>query len=401
MGNIHLITGYAGQAHVSASDQGAFHLALFGDEQFVFGKGNRLSASVITNNQIRVLDGDIYMQGRYIRLQEELYVDLTVENGEQGYLRHDLIVARYTKDEVTGVEDCNLVVIKGVHAPANPADPEYVVGDIINSHAAQNDMPLYKVSLDGLDIVELTPLFTVKTETIRDIVADLATKQTETDRLNEDATIEDGDFFPLYAIDEKAHKKTLWSTIKGTLAEVFSDINHTHSPEDVGASASGHTHTPEDVGAAAAEHEHDASDITRGILDVARGGTGVETLEALAELLGTGGGGAQIATGEYKGTGTYGGSNPLTLPLPFKPKLLIVMADYEPIYGSNHIYGEFIVWIANAPLMIRVIYDNGSTARASYNTYVTHAENSISFYGSDSRLHLNDDSFRYYWLAVG
>ena len=113
MGNMHLVTGYAGKEHITAADHGALHSAVFGTGQYVLSKGNQLNASVISNNQIRIADGDIMMQGRHIRLNEGTNVDLTIENGAQGKKRNDLIVARYTKDSATGVEDCNLVVIKG------------------------------------------------------------------------------------------------------------------------------------------------------------------------------------------------------------------------------------------------------------------------------------------------
>lgn len=162
MGNIHLVTGCLGQPHITAADQAMFNASIFGSDQFVLDRGNKFAASVITNNQVRVLDGDILMQGRYIRLNEDTYVDLVIENGTQGYYRKDLIVARYTKDASTGVEDCNLVVIKGENATSDPANPAYTNGDIINGRALLNDMPLYVVSLDGINVQGLSPLFTVK-----------------------------------------------------------------------------------------------------------------------------------------------------------------------------------------------------------------------------------------------
>lgn len=171
MANMHLVTGYAGQEHVTAADQGAFHTALFGSGQFVLGKGNQLAASVITNNQIRVLDGDILMQGRHIRLNEGEYVDLPIDNGTQGTLRNDLIVARYTRNSSTAVEEVNLVVIKGKEAASNPSDPAYTVGDIIQEHAILHDMPLYRVPLNGLNVQKLVPLFTAWDTTLEDMLA--------------------------------------------------------------------------------------------------------------------------------------------------------------------------------------------------------------------------------------
>lgn len=161
LANMHLVTGYAGQAHVKAADQASLHAALFGSESFVLDRGNKLSASVITNNSIRIADGDIIMQGRHVRLEEGSTVELAIENGAQGYYRNDLIVARYTKNADTGIEEVNLVVIKGTAVASNPADPEYIHGDIINDHVIQADFPLYRVPLDGINVQELVCLFSV------------------------------------------------------------------------------------------------------------------------------------------------------------------------------------------------------------------------------------------------
>lgn len=159
MGNLHLVTGSKGKKHVTAADHASLHAAIFGEGQYVLDRGNKFAASIVTNNQIRVADGDILMQGRHIRLNEGSYVDVTIENGAQNMFRNDLIVARYTKDSATGVEDCNLVVIKGTAAEAEASDPEYTSGDIINDHVLIADMPLYRVPLNGLNVQELVPLF--------------------------------------------------------------------------------------------------------------------------------------------------------------------------------------------------------------------------------------------------
>lgn len=161
MGNIHLVTGHAGEAHVTAADHGSLNAAVFGSGQYVLDRGNKLAASIISNNSIRIADGDILMQGRHIRLNEGDYIDLAIQNGEQGMLRHDLIVCRYTMNSQTGVEETNLVVIKGTSAASNPQDPAYTSGDIITGHAFQADFPLYRVPLNGLNIQELVPLFDI------------------------------------------------------------------------------------------------------------------------------------------------------------------------------------------------------------------------------------------------
>ena len=159
MANLHLVTGFAGTEHITAMDQGAFNAALIGTGQFVLDKGSVFEAQVISNNQVRVLDGELMMQGRFVRLNPNTCVDLTIDNGEQGKLRNDLIVARYTKDTMTGVESVNLVVIKGEAVNSNPVDPEITESDITNGEGVLHDFPIWRLPLDGLNVGEPVSLF--------------------------------------------------------------------------------------------------------------------------------------------------------------------------------------------------------------------------------------------------
>lgn len=254
MANLHLITGYAGTPHVTAADHGSFNAAIIGSGQFVLNRGSKLAASVITNNSIRIADGDIMMQGRHIRLDEGATVDLTIENGASGYYRNDLIVARYTKNSNTGVEECNLVVIKGTAVSGTASDPAYTSGDIINDHVTQNDMPLYRVPISGLNVQDLVCLFDTLDITLQSLDAD---KQDETNSLTAESSIADADAFPFYDASATSNKKVTWSVIKSTLGKVF----------------------------AALSHKHAASDITSGALPIARGGhAGSTAAEGLANL---------------------------------------------------------------------------------------------------------------------
>lgn len=158
MGNMHLVTGFAGREHVTAADHGSLYAALFGSGTYVLDKGKKFELTKISDNLIRVLDGDLLMQGRHCRIEDDAYVELTVENGTQGYLRRDLVVCRYTKDADSGVEGCDIVVLRGDPVGAEPADPAYITGDIIKDGALQNDVPLYRLNLNGLEITSVDSL---------------------------------------------------------------------------------------------------------------------------------------------------------------------------------------------------------------------------------------------------
>ena len=160
MGNMHLVTGYAGKEHVKASDHGSFYAALISSGTFVLDKGNKFAINKLSDNMVRIADGDLLMQGRHCRVADGAFAELAVESGQSGYKRRDLVCARYSQDADTGVEDCNLIVIRGNPVAASPTDPEYANGDIIGG-ALQKDFPLYRLNLNGTAIESIDTLFTV------------------------------------------------------------------------------------------------------------------------------------------------------------------------------------------------------------------------------------------------
>lgn len=160
MSSLHLVTGYAGKEHVTSADQGSFHANLLLNGSYVLNVGNKFAATIVSNNSIKIQDGDILMQGRYIKLDSGTFIDVNIENGTQDHKRNDLIVVRYTKSASTGVESTELVVIKGTPDTAEAVDPEYTNADILDG-ALVCDMPLYRVSIDGLNVSAVVPLFEV------------------------------------------------------------------------------------------------------------------------------------------------------------------------------------------------------------------------------------------------
>ena len=157
----HLVTGYAGKAHIKSEDQGRFNASFCGDGQFVMELGNQCKASIIDNNTVRILDGDILMKGRYIQIEQNTYEDVVIENGTSGINRCDLIVMEYTKQEDTGVEKASIKVLKGTGTTGTAVVPENTDGDLL-AGASLNQMPLYKVRLEGVVLTSIECLFEVK-----------------------------------------------------------------------------------------------------------------------------------------------------------------------------------------------------------------------------------------------
>lgn len=156
---ITLVTGYAGAQHITSDDAGSFNAAMMGNGEFVMDRGNKFTATIEDNNIIKIADGDILMQGRHIRIKSDDYEELDVETGITGCKRHDLIVVTYEKNEVTSVETAKLEVITGIPvADGSETDPEYVTGDLL-AGAVKNQMPLYRVNIDGLNVKSIDVLF--------------------------------------------------------------------------------------------------------------------------------------------------------------------------------------------------------------------------------------------------
>lgn len=162
MSNMHLVTGYAGSPHVTAEDHASMFVAAIRSGQFVMDAGNRFAVTVIDNNNIQIADGELMMQGRHVKIDPGKTVNLTVESGVLGQQRVDYIAVRYTRNTDDGIEECNLVVLKGAPATSNPAAPECISGDINADKALVNDFPLYRVEINGLTLGTPTALFSVQ-----------------------------------------------------------------------------------------------------------------------------------------------------------------------------------------------------------------------------------------------
>lgn len=111
MGNMHLVTGYAGKEHVTSDDQGSFNAAFFGKESFILNSKDKFNYEIISNTEIKIKPGDFYSQGRFIRLQNPIILNFEV--GNQTENRTDKIYIKYIKDKITEIEECDLIVING------------------------------------------------------------------------------------------------------------------------------------------------------------------------------------------------------------------------------------------------------------------------------------------------
>lgn len=168
MAELEIITGYRGVPHITSRQDQGINRSLFGPDVCILtdteyddyepGINGNMSARITGNNTVTVSSGYLSFQGC---VAECLGADLTFESGTPYKYRQDLIVARYTKDENTGVEAVSLEVIKGTESTSpNPTRPPYEDYNI-NQVPALNpyaERPIHAVFFEGVSIASVVPL---------------------------------------------------------------------------------------------------------------------------------------------------------------------------------------------------------------------------------------------------
>ena len=173
---MNIITGYRGEPHVTSQQLRDTNIGTFGGGTYILDVGSQMAATVISANEVQIADGLLVAEGCTAEVARGTTESMTIENGEQGMKRIDLIVARYTRDSGTAVESMELAVIKGTSAASNPAVPSYNTGLIADGDSPV-DFPLYQVNLDGISITSVDPL--VSTVSVLDAITALQNKVTE------------------------------------------------------------------------------------------------------------------------------------------------------------------------------------------------------------------------------
>lgn len=155
-----LVDGFADGPHITEKQVGLANQGLYGPDDYVLSSGRKSEAQVLTNNSIRIFDAVYVIQGRRDVIAANDYTDVGIDNGAQGMNRNDIIVRRYTKDNSSEIEKTEYAVIKGIPTSGTASDPSVPTGDI-RGGALLHNMKLYRVKLNGLNIVAVEPLFKV------------------------------------------------------------------------------------------------------------------------------------------------------------------------------------------------------------------------------------------------
>jgi len=147
---VELVTGHAGNAHVTGADWGAFNAGTVGADAYVLADSLPALAMADANTLV-VPACELLVQGRHVRITAAESV--TIESGSQSAYRKDLVMARYELDASTAVESVELVAVTGAPSSSSSgaADPttDWSALSILDG-ATKVDVPLVRVSLDGL-----------------------------------------------------------------------------------------------------------------------------------------------------------------------------------------------------------------------------------------------------------
>ena len=152
----YLETGDTGRA-ITAESDGALFAGIFGLKNYVLENGGKLEAEIQSNNIVKISDGDAVMYGRHVRIPANDSTLVTINNGHSGKNRIDVIVFRYIKDGA-GKESVELVAIQGEESTGTAAVPATTEGNLLTG-STKADFPLYRVEINGLNIVSVTKLF--------------------------------------------------------------------------------------------------------------------------------------------------------------------------------------------------------------------------------------------------
>lgn len=223
-----IVTGFHGRPHIRPAQLARLVAGLARKGRYVLDQQDRLSATMLTANSVRIGTGDLIMDGYHFT--NEAPVDLTVESGVTGQNRNDLVVCRYSLEALEASEENahprrrqrgDLIILKGTPSSGPAPDPACNTATI-TPDTETADFPLYRIPISGLSVGTPVPLFSTS--------------------------------------------PTLW------------DCLSRKADQDAVNTAL--------AGKAAASHKHSATDITTGMLPVARGGTGAADIANARKNLG-------------------------------------------------------------------------------------------------------------------
>ena len=155
-----IMSGKTGAPHVTSQQFRQLIEGTVGQGSYILNSGENLEAELSSNNLLKIRSGIMSHHGNLSIVDIGTYDEVTIQNGTQGMKRIDLIVNRYTKNEETGIEENEWVVIMGTPDAESPVVPAYTEGNLQNGDLV-DDCPVFEVHLDGINVTEVVSLLSV------------------------------------------------------------------------------------------------------------------------------------------------------------------------------------------------------------------------------------------------
>lgn len=143
---IELVTGHAGEVHVTSAQDGRLNAAAFGDGRHVLPNQGRFAITVDSATSVTVATGDAIFDGRHVT--SESPTTLAVAGGTQGMNRIDTVAIVYAMDG-NGVETATLQVFQGAETSGTAEAPALPSGSILDGDTSAA-MPLWDLPLSGI-----------------------------------------------------------------------------------------------------------------------------------------------------------------------------------------------------------------------------------------------------------
>ena len=155
-----IISGKTGSPHVTSQQFRQIFEGIIGDESCILPCGENLTPELQTNNSLKIRSGLMFHHGNMSTVELGTYDEVTIQNGTLGMKRIDLVVNRYTREESSGIEKNEWIVIQGTPHASSPVVPDYTEGNLQDDDLV-DDCPYLEVHLDGINVTEVKQLLSV------------------------------------------------------------------------------------------------------------------------------------------------------------------------------------------------------------------------------------------------
>lgn len=155
-----IVSGKTGTPHVTSEQFRQIIEGTVGQGSYILTSGENLEPELASNNMLKIRGGMMSHHGSISCVDLNTYDEVTLTNGSQGVKRIDLIVNRYTRNDETGLEKNEWVVIIGTPDASNPKVPQHTIGNLQNGDLI-DDCPVFEVHYDGINVTEVKKLLPV------------------------------------------------------------------------------------------------------------------------------------------------------------------------------------------------------------------------------------------------